>query len=160
MRKRICAPSMPMRSITRQKPAPDSRKKKPENTNAEPRANHTKNRTIILESRARKGMLVFQITNPIPENAQKQKESVSVQPGTFSFSSAGKEKSRTDRNAASDNQKRPDAARLRSSQYTDECGKVWRTHGDPSGERKVYLVWVSADAALSPPPQKISERIK
>lgn len=67
---------------------------KPENINAESRANHTKNRTIILESRARKGMLVFQITNPIPENAQKQKESVSVQPGTFSFSSAGKEKSR------------------------------------------------------------------
>ena len=27
MRKRICAPSMPMRSITRRRPAPDSRKK-------------------------------------------------------------------------------------------------------------------------------------
>ena len=74
--------------------------------------------------------------------------------GDIFFFISRKGKEQTDRNAASDNQKRPDAARLRSSQYTDECGKVWRTHGDPSGERKVYLVWVSADAALSHPRKK------
>lgn len=63
---------------------------KPETTNAEPRANNTKNRTIILESRARKGMLVFQITNPVPENVQGLHAGTSVQ--TFSALSAGKEK--------------------------------------------------------------------
>lgn len=61
---------------------------KPEATNAEPRANNTKNRTIILESRARKGMLVFQITNPVPENVPGQHAGTSVQ-----ALSAGKEKS-------------------------------------------------------------------
>lgn len=66
---------------------------KPEATNAEPRANNTKNRTIILESRARKGMLVFQITNPVPENVQGQYAGISVQSETFSALSAGKEKS-------------------------------------------------------------------
>ena len=66
---------------------------KPETTNAEPRANNTKNRTIILESRARKGMLVFQITNPVPENVQGQYAGISVQTETFSALSAGKEKS-------------------------------------------------------------------
>lgn len=64
---------------------------KPETTKAEPRANNTKNRTIILESRARKGMLVFQITNPVPENVPGQHAGTSVQ--TFSALSAGKEKS-------------------------------------------------------------------
>lgn len=63
---------------------------KPETNNAEPRANNTKNRTIILESRARKGMLVFQITNPVPENVPGQHAGISVQ--TFSALSAGKEK--------------------------------------------------------------------
>ena len=66
---------------------------KTEATNAEPRANNTKNRTIILESRARKGMLVFQITNPVPENVQGQYAGMSAQPETFSALSAGKEKS-------------------------------------------------------------------
>lgn len=66
---------------------------KPETTNAEPRANNTKNRTIILESRARKGMLVFQITNPVPENVLGQRAGISVQSETFSALSAGKEKS-------------------------------------------------------------------
>ena len=64
---------------------------KPETTKAEPRANNTKNRTIILESRARKGMLVFQITNPMPENVPGQHAGISAQ--TFSALSAGKEKS-------------------------------------------------------------------
>ena len=64
---------------------------KPETANAEPRANNTKNRTIILESRARKGMLVFQITNPVPENVPGQHAGISVQ--TFSALSAGKTKS-------------------------------------------------------------------
>ena len=66
---------------------------KPETTKAEPRANNTKNRTIILESRARKGMLVFQITNPVPENVQGQYAGISVQSETFSALSAGKMKS-------------------------------------------------------------------
>lgn len=66
---------------------------KPETTNAEPRANNTKNRTIILESRARKGMLVFQITNPVPENVQGQYAGISMRPKTFSALSAGEEKS-------------------------------------------------------------------
>lgn len=66
---------------------------KPETTKAEPRANNTKNRTIILESRARKGMLVFQITNPVPENVLGQRAGISVQSETFSALSAGKEKS-------------------------------------------------------------------
>lgn len=66
---------------------------KPETTNAEPRANNTKNRTIILESRARKGMLVFQITNPVPENVQGQYAGISMRPKTFSALSAGKTKS-------------------------------------------------------------------
>ena len=66
---------------------------KPETTNAEPRANNTKNRTIILESRARKGMLVFQITNPVPENVLGQRAGISVQSETFSALSAGKMKS-------------------------------------------------------------------
>ena len=51
---------------------------KPETTKAEPRANNTKNRTIILESRARKGMLVFQTTNPVPENVLGQRAGISV----------------------------------------------------------------------------------
>ncbi len=66
---------------------------KPETTKAEPRANNTKNRTIILESRARKGMLVFQITNPVPENVLGQRAGISVQSETFSALSAGKMKS-------------------------------------------------------------------
>lgn len=66
---------------------------KPETTKAELRANNTKNRTIILESRARKGMLVFQITNPVPENVPGQRAGISVQSETFSALSAGKEKS-------------------------------------------------------------------
>lgn len=66
---------------------------KPETNNAEPRANNTKNRTIILESRARKGMLVFQITNPVPENVLGQRAGISVQSETFSALSAGKMKS-------------------------------------------------------------------
>lgn len=66
---------------------------KPEATNAEPRANNTKNRTIILESRARKGMLVFQIINPVPENVPGQRAGISVQSETFSALSAGKMKS-------------------------------------------------------------------
>lgn len=66
---------------------------KPETTNAEPHANNTKNRTIILESRARKGMLVFRITNPVPENVQGQYAGISVQTETFSALSAGKMKS-------------------------------------------------------------------
>lgn len=66
---------------------------KPETTKAEPRANNTKNRTIILESRARKGMLVFQITNSVPENVLGQRAGISVQSETFSALSAGKMKS-------------------------------------------------------------------
>ena len=53
-------------------------------------ASNARNRTIILESRARKGMLVFRITNPTPENVQGQDAGMSAQPETYSALSAGK----------------------------------------------------------------------